>query len=105
MEREGIAGATVMGEQQTNQPKRNWMAIWWFFVISLCGATIAAHSMGRRAIEMLSEAADRPDVQEHVALIREQFDMALNVANFASIAVLLVSAFLIPKFYGSMRKK
>jgi hypothetical protein len=98
-----------MSEQQTNQPKWNWMAIWWFFVISLCGATIAAHSMGRRAIEMLSQAADRPDAlpeaQKNIALIREQFDMIVNVATFASIAVLLVSAFLIPKFYGAVRKK
>ncbi len=98
-----------MSEQQTNQPKWNWKAIWLFFVLSLCGATIAAHSMGRRAIEMLSEAANRPDalpeMQTNVALIQKQFDIVLNVSTFASLAVLLVSAFLIPKFYGSVRKK
>ena len=84
------------------------MAIWWYFVISLCGATIAAHSMGRRVVEMLSEAAKRPDAlpeaQKNIALFREQFDMILNVATVASIAVLLVSTFLIPKFYGAVRK-
>jgi hypothetical protein len=56
-----------MNDQPTKKTSTlNWMAIWWFFVISLCGATIAANSMGRRAIEMLSQAADRADAQENI---------------------------------------
>jgi hypothetical protein len=92
-----------MNEQSLREkPKWNWIALWWFFVVSLCGATIAAHTMGRRVLEMLSQHADRPEMRDNVALIREQFEIITTVA---SVAALLVSAFLIAKLYGPLRKK
>jgi flagellar basal body-associated protein FliL len=96
--------ATNMSEEQASQSKWNWIAIWWYLVVSLCGATIAAHSMGQKVMEMLSQAA-RPEDQQNIAMMREQFDIIVNVADFASLVVLLISGFLIPKFYGPVQKR
>jgi hypothetical protein len=80
------------------------MAIWWFFVISLCGATIAAHSMGREVIEMLTQRASLPDQQEIIRTFEAQFNVLLKFSTVTSLAVLLISGFLIPRFFGPWRR-
>jgi hypothetical protein len=93
-----------MSEPTSNKPGWNWTAIWWFFVISLCGATIGAHSMGREAIEMISQRATLPDQQEFLRNFEAQFNVILKVSTAASLAVLLISGFLIPRFFGPWRR-
>ncbi len=83
----------------------NWIAIWWYFVISLCGATIAAYTMGQRVLDELAKRQKDPQAAELIAQIREGFDRTTTITSYAALAALIISGFLLPKFYGQIRKK